>query len=493
MIEQLKKQISREGFSVKSVTSILVFGAICLVFVFFGLAPKGQTAAAGGMVRVNNALISMADVRNESQRLEQMYAPMFGGQFGGDAQRQFIRSQAVENLISMELITQNAQKEGILATDLEVRDFITKDIPVFQKEGKFQRDLYQNYLSYSKTAAGEFEEKIRKDRKNQRARRIFEAASSPLELEVQKLKALKEKKLNVGFVKIEKDTWIEKTAVPETEIKAKLAQADFQKRVQDYFAGNKSEFLKDAQAHAVHILIKSEAGNEASEKEALKKITELKKRAEKEDFAKLAKEFSEDGGSKDKGGDLGFFGKGRMVPEFEKAAFEQKMGVVGEPVKSNFGYHLIKVLERKNAEEPELAKSQNAIAKKLILTEKFDSAMKDLEQALAAKDAAKVDLVIKAWGLSWEETGFFDLSQDAVPKLGSQVVSQAAFEVSEAHPFLPRLVRDGGAKYILKFKAAKNEAATENKTMVSEMVRENSYQMFSQWIESSKKSAKIEK
>jgi parvulin-like peptidyl-prolyl isomerase len=493
MIEQLKKQITREGFSVKSITSILVFGAICLVFVFFGLAPKGPTAAAGGMVRVNNTLISMAEVRNEAQRLEQMYAPMFGGQFGGDAQRQFIRGQAVENLISMELITQNAQKEGILATDLEVRDFITKDIPVFQKEGKFQRELYQNYLDYSKTAAGEFEEKIRKDRKNQRARRIFEAASSPLDLEVQKLKTLKEKKLNVSFAKIEKDSWLEKTPVAETELKAKLAQPDFQKRVEEHFKSNKYEFTKDAQAHAVHILIKSEPGNADSEKEALNKINDIKKRAEKEDFSKLAKEFSEDGGSKDKGGDLGFFSKGRMVPEFEKAAFEQKIGVVGEPVKSNFGYHLIKVLERKNAEEPELAKVQNAIAKKLILTEKFDAAMKELEQALAQKDAAKVDQVVKSWGITWDETGFFDLSQDAVPKLGSPVVSQAAFEVSEAQPILPRLVRDGGAKYVMKFKAAKTEASAENKSMISEMVRENSYQIFSGWIETAKKSAKIEK
>jgi peptidyl-prolyl cis-trans isomerase D len=492
MIDKLKKQMVGEGYSFKSLTSILIFGAICLVFVFFGLPSRNRSTGAGAAARVNDSLISVADVRGETQRLEQMYAPMFGGNFGGDAQRQFIRNQAVENLISMELITQAAQKEGILVTDVEVRDFIVREIPVFQKDGKFQRELYQNYLDYSHTAASEFEDKIRKDRKTQRARRIFEVAAVPLGLEVQKLTSLKEKKMNVSFAKIDKDQWLEKTAVPESELKAKLAQADFQKRVEDYFKSNKSEFTTEAQVHAQHILIKAEAGNAESQSKALEKINEIKKRAEKEDFVKLAKEYSEDSGSKDKGGDLGFFAKGRMVPEFETAAFTQPVGEVGMPVKTNYGYHLIKVIEKKNAEEPTIAKHQNAIAKKLILTEKFDGEIKSLEEALVKSDITKVDQIIKSWGLNWEETGFFDLAQDSVPKLTGQVVSQAAFELSETRPLLNRLVRDGGAKFVMKIKASKSETV-KDPSILSEMAKENSYGLFSQWIESAKKSAKIEK
>jgi len=88
--------------------------------------------------------------------------------------------------------------------------------------------------------------------------------------------------------------------------------------------------------------------------EARKKAEELLARARKgEDFAKLAKENSDDPGSKDKGGEYDFFGHGKMVPEFEKAAFALKPGEISEPVETQFGYHIIKLEERRTAASPE--------------------------------------------------------------------------------------------------------------------------------------------
>jgi len=88
--------------------------------------------------------------------------------------------------------------------------------------------------------------------------------------------------------------------------------------------------------------------------EARKKAEELLARARKgEDFAKLAKENSDDPGSKDKGGEYDFFGHGKMVPEFEKAAFALKPGEISEPVETQFGYHIIKMEERRAAASPD--------------------------------------------------------------------------------------------------------------------------------------------
>ena len=66
-----------------------------------------------------------------------------------------------------------------------------------------------------------------------------------------------------------------------------------------------------------------------------------------QDFGQVAKDFSKDTGSAAQGGDLGWFGKGQMVPEFEQAAFSQKIGEIGNPVQSQFGYHIIQVLDRR--------------------------------------------------------------------------------------------------------------------------------------------------
>lgn len=494
MIEKLKKQMTAEGYSVKSLTALFIFGAIILVFVFFGLPSKNQSSGAGAAIRVNDTLISMLELRNETQRLEQMYAPLFGGQAPGDTQRQFLRSQAAENLVSMELMSQAAKREGIWATNVEVRDFIVKEIGAFQKDGKFQRDLYERYLDYSKNSAGEFEEKIRNDRKTQRLQRMMMAVGEPIKLEIEKQKALRETKIDVAFAKIDKDQLLLKGQVGESEIKAKLQDSSFLKRVEDYFNSNKSEFAQEAEIHALHILIKAEPGNAAAERAALEKIKMLKERAAKEDFAKLAKEFSDDTGSKIKGGDLGYFGKGKMVPEFEQAAFAQNIGEVGSPVKSAFGYHLIKVLDKKEASEAKLDGKQATIARKLLLTEKIDGQVKTLEEALAKNNLTGVEMQLKALGASWEETGFFDLSQNTVPKLNSAMASEAVAELSEAKPLLSRLVRDGGQKFVLRLKGAKKEVSTDGSAnLVASLSRELSGEMMNQWLEAVKKDAKIEK
>ncbi len=494
MFDKMKKQLTSDTLSPRRVLALMIFGSIILVFVFFGLPSRlANEASTGSVARVNNTLISLADLRNETQRLEQMYAPIFGGQMPGDTQRQFLRGQAAENLIGIELMSQAAKKEGILATNTEIRDFIVKEVPIFQKDGKFQRELYERYLEYAKTSAGDFEDKIRKDRKNQRLQRLMSAAGAPLELEVQKQKLLRETKINLQFAKIDKDHWLAKGNVSDSEIKAKLAEPDFSKRVKDYFASNKAEFTTQDEIHAQHILIKAEAGNATAEKAALEKIEGLRARANKEDFAKLAKEYSDDTGSKASGGDLGFFSKGRMVPEFEAAAFQQKVGEVGAPVKTNYGYHLIKVLDKKTGQEATLASVESKVAKKLILADKLDADTKAIEEALAAGNGAKVDQLVKSLGLSFDETGFFDLSADTVPKINSTLASQAVGEISEAKPLLNRLVRDGGQKYILKLKAFKKEALADGKTLVASLSRERTGEMVGQWLEAVKKDSKIEK
>ncbi|MBW1719137.1 MAG: peptidyl-prolyl cis-trans isomerase, partial [Deltaproteobacteria bacterium] len=131
--------------------------------------------------------------------------------------------------------------------------------------------------------------------------------------------------------------------------------------------------------------------NEKAWKEAESKAKDIKKKLENgKDFAELAKKYSDDPGTKDSGGDLGFFTKGRMVPEFESVAFSLKPGELSEPVKTNFGYHIIEVQEKKAASIKNLADVQAQI-RQALQTEKQQKSQDALIEQLKAKYPVKVN------------------------------------------------------------------------------------------------------
>ncbi|MEO6991951.1 MAG: peptidylprolyl isomerase [Candidatus Baltobacteraceae bacterium] len=172
------------------------------------------------------------------------------------------------------------------------------------------------------------------------------------------------------------------------------------KQIQDYLAKNHATLDKPDQVHARHILV-------ADLKTA--DMIEQKLKAGG-DFAALAKQYSTDPSSKDKGGDLGFFSKGQMVPAFQSAAFTQKLNVVGPPVKSPFGYHIIEVLGRKPATVATFANSKDTIRDQLK-TQQEQTAMPTFMQSLRSK--AKIDI-------------FDDKLKDAIPPAPPAAPSTAA-------------------------------------------------------------------
>lgn len=151
-----------------------------------------------------------------------------------------------------------------------------------------------------------------------------------------------------------------------------------------YFEDNKGDF---EQVKARHILIRSGTGEEPADAtgtkilkdaDAKKKAEEISARLKKgEDFAAVAKAESQDPGSAMRGGDLGFFGRQRMVPEFEKAAFGLKVNEISEPVKTPYGYHIIQVQEH-NA--PDFEKSREEIVERMA-PDKVDKAMEELKKS----------------------------------------------------------------------------------------------------------------
>lgn len=125
--------------------------------------------------------------------------------------------------------------------------------------------------------------------------------------------------------------------------------------IKAHFEENKASFDEEEQVEASHILVK----DEATAKEVAKKL------ADGGDFAELAKEYSTDN-SAEKGGELGYFSRGKMVAEFEEAAFSMKPGTISEPVKTEHGYHIIQVTDKKEAKEATLEDHKKEIKELLV-------------------------------------------------------------------------------------------------------------------------------
>lgn len=160
------------------------------------------------------------------------------------------------------------------------------------------------------------------------------------------------------------------------------------------FDANPSLYGEPEKVRARHILflVKKDATPE-QDKAALTKAQETYKKATAPgaDFAKLASELSDDSGSKAEGGDLGFFTKGMMVPEFEKEAFALKVGAVSPPVKTAYGYHIIKVEEHIPASAPDFEKSKDKIRYRLM-AEAHDKTV--LDKLAQLRKSATIDFKI---------------------------------------------------------------------------------------------------
>jgi peptidyl-prolyl cis-trans isomerase C len=250
---------------------------------------KGDKAAV-----VNGVVITKAEFDVEYNRaLEQLKR---SGRFPGVSELEQLREQILENLIARELLLQECRKMEIKADQNEV------DEQLGQLKGRFSSEAE------------------------------FKSALSEMDITEETLRTQIERDMSIRRL-LDKQV-VEKIVVSAAETKT-------------YYDNNPDAFKVPEKVRASHILIKVDAqADEAEKAKARKEIESIQRKLQKgEDFAALAKEFSE-GPSGPEGGDLGYFGRGQMVKPFEDAAFSLKNGEISDRVETRFGYHLIKVTDR---------------------------------------------------------------------------------------------------------------------------------------------------
>ena len=487
---KIKKGLMDKGVTTRSIVAFFIFGMIVLVFVLSDLNGRGRgSSSMGAAAEVNGELISLKDFQDEENRLGQYYSQLFGGQFDSEMQRNMLRGEVMNSLVTKVIAAQAAEKEGIYATDVEVRNTIVEKLPYFKKDGHFQSDVYKSLLQANKMTPGEFEAKLRKDIKNQRSRQLFESSLVLTDLQKNFEKELRSSKLNLEYIQLNSVEYAKVNPVGVEEITRAFTKEDFKKKTEDNFKANEAQYATEEQVRASHILIKIEGSNEAV---ARQKAETILKRLEKEDFAKLASQLSEDPGSKTKNGDLGFFSKGRMIKEFEDVAFTLPVGKVSDLVRTSFGFHIIKVTEKKPAQKANYELVKNEIAKKILSDEKFTNFINGIESDLSAGKSDTVISQLSAANLNWKETGYFDIAAEVAPLINSAQAIKTALGLTKAQPIAKKLVREGDTQFLIKLKDLKTETAEFKSQDQTAIERQKSMEIYQSWIESFKKAARIE-
>jgi peptidyl-prolyl cis-trans isomerase D len=398
MIQELREYSNNIFFKllmgVIAVTFVLSFG----VGGFFG--DRKEVVA-----KVNDQEILLKEYREAYQNRLGALQQQFGENAEQFAEQLNLRQQVFNQLIDRHLLLTDAAELNLVATDLELQDYIRKQ-PFFQQNGQFDYDTYETVLSQNRIVRHEYEASLRADILLTKKQQLLGTGLVISDNEVEQTFRRNFEKIEVEYVYFDPQVFVEKTTAEDAELRKHLQDnpqnfqtlnkfrmeyftisADYyqdnvkvrEREVRRYYKKYTDNYVTPPEVKARHILLKlvpDAPENEQQEKrEQLNKLlAEIKAGSS---FEELAKKHSEDGTSAD-GGDLGWFKPGEMVPAFESAAFALEAGQVSEIVQSPFGLHLIKVEERKD----ELTKSLDEAREKITLILAERRAQKRLEEDL---------------------------------------------------------------------------------------------------------------
>ena len=408
----------------------IIVGLIIVVFALFGfgsittfLAPVAKVATVNG-ADISQQEMEIAVERNRRIMLAQDVAP-------GDIDEDALRGDVLRTLINRELLSQQT-----VALDLEFSDsaldaeIVTTEI--FQTEGVFDPQQFQRVISSVGYTPTSYREEIRLDKEFGQINSAIRGSAFMTKESVQRAGSLAQQTRDIAYLRADVDQLFDKVVVDENEVQAYydantgeyfseetvdieylelklkdlLPDAEFEEsELVAFYDDTRDIYTENERRKAAHILI--EVSDEVSESAAKESVDAIYARiVDGEDFATLAKEFSTDQGSAEQGGELGFGEAGTYVEEFEAALNNLSISQVSKPVLTEFGYHIIKLLDLEEEKVPTLDEIRprieedfrESLAADIFVTKSARLDELAFESQDLADPAADLDLEIKTTG-----------------------------------------------------------------------------------------------
>jgi peptidyl-prolyl cis-trans isomerase D len=365
------KSLHKKNLGVRIMLGVIVglLGVGMLLYLIPGQGTE-SVSAADVVATVDNQSITVTDIRAQLARIERT------GSIPA-ALEPLYAQQVLNELVFQKELDVEAQQLGIAVTDQERVDRIRQLIPTAFAGGTFVGN--DQYAAQVEAASGmgvaEFEDLVGKGLLEEKFRELVTDGMTVSPAEVEQEFRRRNDKIKISYVVIKPDDLQSKVDASDTDLAAyfeknkprynvperRIVQYAFldleqlrlhanisQDQIRGYYDQHIESYKLPERAHVAHILFKTVGKTDAESEEIRKKAEDVSKKAKSANFGDLAKQYSEDT-TKDKGGDLDWIVRGQTVPEFERAAFSLPTGSVSDLVKTQYGFHIVKVIDRQAA------------------------------------------------------------------------------------------------------------------------------------------------
>ena len=386
---------------IMGVVGWVILGFLVVAFAFFGLNSYLQTDAVNYVAVVNGEEISPGQYQRTYDLLRRRLEEQLGQGFDPSTLNDdMLKATALQQLINQTLTLQAADSEGFAASNEQVAAKIGA-IEAFRADGVFSKEKYEQILGYQGIRPAEFEQSLKRDIIASQFTSGISATAAAPEQSLSQAFVLEGQQRRFKYLLLPLSAFSDSVTVGAEEIasyyeahgdafmtpervRAQYLELDVatldpgievdEQALQALYDEQASKYVTPEERHARHILIRlSPDADDAATTAALEKADGVVSRLRAgEEFATLATELSDDPGSAANGGDLGFFGRGIMAPEFENAVFELQPGELSKPVKSPFGSHVIELVEIRPEEATPLAEVRDELTNQLLSAERGD-------------------------------------------------------------------------------------------------------------------------
>jgi peptidyl-prolyl cis-trans isomerase D len=405
------------------------------VFIFFmGWGAPSVRRGAGSVVEVGPYRYGPREFdRERASRIEQ-YRQAMGEQFDPDAIADTLDQITTEALIQRSVLALEAEDLGLRVGKREIEQDVLASSAFRDEGGRFDRQAFASWAEYEYGNQRNFMTDQRTAMLAAKLVRLVGELAYVSEGEARQAIEQRTEEVQIAFVKLDAATPPADREISDAEVAELIAAHEDDLRAA--YEAQAQRFDRPEQVRARHILLRADASLPAPERAAVRKRAEalLERLHGGANFPELAEQLSEDPGSKQRGGDLGFFGRGQMVKAFEDVAFSLEPGKLSDVVETAYGFHVIRSEEYRPAEHQDYEQVRELLARERIGRDAALARAREAAEALAeaVRSGRSLEEAARARGLTLSRSGWLRRRPDGfVPELGAaQELLAAAFTLA---------------------------------------------------------------